>query len=138
MLRQRMDSFVDVVGCGRRGHQVGAAVVGDGDGPPPGDGRETDETGTDPNEGDETSGPFGRHPTRISERVRYGLKKRKDPITYRVEEEFRLDLKFLNKLLQIVMYWLKVLFSFLFLPTFPPVISGRMINVRNNQDRSRR
>lgn len=57
----------------------GAVVLGevDGDGPPPGDGRETDETGTDPNEGDETSGPFGRHPTRISERVRYGLKNKR-------------------------------------------------------------
>ncbi len=81
MLRQRMDPLVDVGGGrGGGGRQVSCAVVlgeVDGDGPPPGDGRETDETGTDPNEGDETSGPFGRHPTRISERVRYGLKKKR-------------------------------------------------------------
>ena len=52
-----------------------AAVVSqvDSDGPPPGDGRETDETGTNPNEGDETSGSFGCHPARISERICYGL-----------------------------------------------------------------
>lgn len=69
---------------------MSGAVVGevDGDGPPPGDGRETDETGTDPNEGDETSGPFGRHPTRISERVRDGLKKIK-----RQSKRLRIELR---------------------------------------------
>lgn len=70
-----------------------AALVGDVDcdGPPPGDGRETDETGTNPNEGDETTGSFGRHPARISEGIRYGLEKEgKDTVTYRLDEEFRI------------------------------------------------
>lgn len=102
MLRQRMDSLVDVGCVGRRGggHQVsGAVVLGevDGDGPPPGDGRETDETGTDPNEGDETSGPFGRHPTRISERVRYGLKNKRQ--RKRLGIKLMEDLKLIKRIL---------------------------------------
>ena len=40
-----------------------------GDGPPPGDGREGDETGTDPDESDEVAGPFGWHTTRVGEWV---------------------------------------------------------------------
>ena len=64
-----------------------AAVVSqvDSDGPPPGDGRETDETGTNPNEGDETSGSFGCHSARISERIRYGLKKEENWVRLRIE-----------------------------------------------------
>ena len=69
---------------GRREHQV-ADIVGEetlvdgrigrrlrSDGPPPGDGRERDQTGTEPNQRDETAGPSGRHSTRIGERVRDG------------------------------------------------------------------